>query len=246
MARGHSAGQMMPVATGLSLTSNCRRSPHKVRPCPLDLAQEKVSSFRSDFAGLPLLNRVFQTASLHALDLPYKSPAVFGTLSTEVIHYSYFPPFIDTFCPPSGLRGSRRSDPKEGSLASALRSRQLKNQLIRAHASKYLHVLRAIASEDLQCVTGTAALLTRDLSSREWSKRHASTDKHLWAPLSLIYPRFRKLRWRTGRVRHNLGVLSRANQIDPPRPVIPAAFPCLRQAYFGTFSGDVSQKGYNG
>ena len=85
------AGQMIPVATGLSLTSNCRRSRHKVRPCPLDLAQEKVSHFRSDFGGLFLLNQVFQTASPRASDVLYRSPAVFGTLSTEVIHYSYFP-----------------------------------------------------------------------------------------------------------------------------------------------------------
>jgi hypothetical protein len=91
------AGQMIPVASRLSLTSNCRRSLHKGRPCPLDLAQEKASSFRSDFGGMLLLNRLFQTASLHALDLPYKSPAVFGILSTEVIHYSYSPPFIDEF-----------------------------------------------------------------------------------------------------------------------------------------------------
>jgi hypothetical protein len=43
-----------------------------------------------------------------------------------------------------------------------------------------------------------------------------------------------------------LGLPSRANQFNPPRPVIQAAFPCLHKAHFGTFSGDVSQKGYNG
>ena len=113
-------GQMIPVAAGLSLTSNCRRSLHKDRPCPPDLAQEKVSSFRSDFRGLLLLNRVFQSASLHALDLPYKSPAVFGTLSTEVIHYSYSPPFIDKFVRHLGCAGPDDRIPKE-SLASAPR-----------------------------------------------------------------------------------------------------------------------------
>src|SRR5260221_9982958 len=81
MARGHRsrlapaatlpAGQMIPVAAGVALTSNCWRSLHKVRPCPLDLAQEKVSGFRSDFGGGLLLNRVFQTASLHVSGIPY-------------------------------------------------------------------------------------------------------------------------------------------------------------------------------
>jgi hypothetical protein len=49
----------------------------------------------------------------------------------------------------------------------------------------------------------------------------------------------------TGKVRHNLGLPSRAKQFNPPRPVIPATFSCLHKAHFGTFSGDVSQKGYN-
>src|SRR5580700_9655703 len=128
---------MTSVTAGLSLTSNCRRSLHKVRPCPLDLAQEKVASLRSDLGGVLLLNRGFQTASLHALDLPYKSPAVFGTLSTEVIHYSYSPPFIDKFVRHLVCAGPDDRIPRE-SLASAPRRRQLKNQLIRAHASKYL------------------------------------------------------------------------------------------------------------
>src|SRR5260221_9596458 len=147
---------MIPVAAGLSLTSNCRRSLHKVRPCPLDLAREKVSCFRSDFWGVLLLNRVFQTASLHVSGIPYKSLAVFGTLSTEVIHYSYSPPFIDKFVRYLVCAGPDDRIPKE-SLTGAPRPRQLKNQLIRAHASMYLHVLCAIASGDLQCPAGTAA-----------------------------------------------------------------------------------------
>src|SRR5258707_10570933 len=48
------------------------------------------------------------------------------------------------------------------------------------------------------------ALLAPDLSRCEWSNQHASTDKLLWAPLSLLRPRFRKLR----RVCHNLGLPS--------------------------------------
>jgi hypothetical protein len=98
MARGHrsrlapaatlAAGQMIPVAAGLSLTSNCRRSLHKVRPWPLDLAQGRVLCFRSDFGGLLHLNQVLQIVSRRVSGIPYRSPAVFDILSIEVIHYS--------------------------------------------------------------------------------------------------------------------------------------------------------------
>jgi hypothetical protein len=76
-----------------------------------------------------------------------------------------------------------------------------------------------------------------------------SARKHWQTPLGATFTPSSQVPKTTAadkQVRHSLGLPSRANQFNSPRPVIPAAFPSLRKAYFGTFSGDVSQKGYNG
>jgi hypothetical protein len=209
---------MAPVAAGhVALTSNCRRSLHKVRPCPLDLAQEKVSSFRSDFGGVLLLNRVFQTASLHVSGIPYKSLAVFGTLSTEVIHYSYSPPFIDKFVRHLVCAGPDDRIPKE-SLArcpAVLDSLKISSYEL-MQASTYMYCVR-LQVETCNVQRGRLPRMTNDkwqMTNRnhlmgltpgprsfevEWSNQHASTGKHLWAQLSLLRRRFRKLRRRTSR-----------------------------------------------